>query len=105
MVCQGIESLSNGTIADFMSYPTTCDAQFYAKIMGAIWMALTLIIFYAERKRDVKPDFLSCAGISALAVIIISVIGTLLTIISTTVFLEILVLGGVFIVIWLIRDN
>lgn len=105
MVCQGIESLSNGTIADFMSYPTTCDVQFYGKIMGAIWLVLTLIIFYGERKREVKPDFLSCAGISALAVIIFSLIGTLLTIISTQIFLEILVLGGIFVIIWLIRDN
>ena len=105
MVCQGIDALSNGTIANFMAYPTTCDAQFYAKIMGAIWIVLTLIIFYAERKREIKPDFLSSAGISALAVIIFSLVGTLLTIISTSVFLEILVLGGIFIVIWLIRDN
>ena len=105
MTCAGLDNYVNATIGQLLAYPTTCDTQFYAKIMGGLWLIITLILFFKERERDVKPDFLSSAGVSALAIIIISLVGTLLTIISTEVFLEIMVLGGVFVVIWMIRDN
>ena len=103
MVCQGIETLSDTGIAGFMSYPTTCDFQFYAKIMAALWLILVFTIFGTEKRRFGKSDAISAMGVSSLAIIFISIIGTLLGIIQPQVLIEIIVFGIIFITLWLLR--
>jgi len=104
MTCAGLETFVNGTIGDIMAYPTTCDIQFYAKIMAAIFIIFTFLLHTNDRRREVKPDLISNLGVSALAVIVISLIGTLLTIIKQEIFIEILVVGLIFVAIWMFKD-
>lgn len=104
MVCQGIENYVNGTLSDIMAYPTTCDFHFWAKIMVGIFIILTAILYINDRRRELKVDLISNAGVSAIAVLVLSVIGTLLTIIQPEVFLEILVGSLIIIAIWIFKD-
>lgn len=104
MVCQGIEIVTNATIGTFLAYPTSCDAQYYAKIMGALFIIITFLIFEAERRSlNSDPDFISAMGISSLAVLFLTLIGSFLGIISTLVFIELFVIGGFIIAIWLLK--
>lgn len=103
MVCAGLENLTRTDILGILAYPNTCDYYFYAKILGAIFIILTLILSFKEWDRYTKPDLISCLGVSALATIFIALIGTLLTIIQPDVFILAFVLGAVFIIIWIIK--
>lgn len=102
MVCAGISNstLIDNSIAGILAYPNTCDYYFYAKMMGAFFIVLTLSLYFKDRERIVKSDMISCLGVSSIATIFVSLIGTLLQIIPSDIFIEIFVLGMVFIVIW-----
>lgn len=103
MVCVGIETLSDKSITGILSFPTICDPQFYAKIMAAIFVILSLGLFMRDRGREIKPDIISSLGVSAIAVIFLSLIGTLIGIIQTSIFIEIFVIGMILIVIWMLK--
>jgi len=103
MVCAGIDPIVDAGIEGIMRFPITCDYYFYAKIMAGIFIILTFILYYRDREKLVKPDVISCMGISAMATIFISLIGSLLGIITSDVLIEIVVGGMIFIIIWLIK--
>lgn len=103
MVCAGIETLTDTSIKGIMSYPNICDPQFYAKIMAAIFLILALTLFAKDRDRETKADMISALGVSAIATISIGMIGTLLGIIQPDIFIEILVGGMIFVVIWMFK--
>lgn len=105
MVCSGLDVLTEDSLVGLLQFPTTCDYYFYAKIMFAFFMIVALSLFFADRKRIVKADFISCLGISGISTIFVSLIGTLLEIIQGDVFIEIVVACLVFIVIWLVKRD
>lgn len=102
-LCPGIETLSDTSIVGILSYPTLCDTQFYAKIMAAIFIILAFGLFMRDRDRETKPDIISAMGVSAIAVIFLSLVGTLIGFIQQTIFIEIFVIGMVLIVIWMLK--
>ncbi len=103
MVCAGIETLADTSITGILSYPTICDAQFYAKIMAAIFIILAFGLFMRDRERETKPDIISAFGVSAIATIFLTLIGTLIGFIQQTIFIEIVVVGMIFIVVWMLK--
>jgi hypothetical protein len=104
MTCAGFDPTISTGIAGFLSYPTICDHHFWAKILAGFFIILTFILFNRDKERLVKADMLSSMGVSALATIFIAVLGTLLGIISSDVFLEIFVTGLIFIAIWIFKE-
>lgn len=103
MVCKGLETLTDNTIIGILQFPTSCDYQFYAKIMGAFFVVLSLILFNKDKEKFVKADMISCLGVSAIATISVAVIGTFIKIIQLDILIEIVVVGMVFIVLWLLK--
>ena len=104
MVCKGLEELTDQSIQGFLTFPLTCDHYFYAKMMAAFFIIISSVLFLRERDRVAKPDYLSALGVSAIATIFISLIGTLIGIITTDVFIEIFVIGMIFIALWIFKD-
>jgi len=49
MVCAGLETLTDNSITGILAFPTSCDYQFYAKIMLAFFIILSSILFYREK--------------------------------------------------------
>ncbi len=105
MVCAGIEIVTNMSIGGLLSYPNTCDFYFYAKLMAAFFIILSFILFKRDEAKLAKGDMISSMGVSAIAVIFISLIGTLLNIIPREVFIEIMIAGMIFIVLWIIKKQ
>lgn len=103
MVCKGLEGYNITGIESFLSWPTTCDYYFYAKIMAAFFVILTFVLYNKERDRTVKPDMISILGVSSLATIFVTLIGSLIGFIQADVFIEILVAGLIFIAIWMFK--
>lgn len=104
MVCQGLEAIGTSpTLVDFMSYPTLCDFQFYAKIMGALFIIIAVALYFSDRERLPKADFISAMGVSAIATISIALAGTVAGFIQQEIFLEVLVPCAIIIVIWMLK--
>ena len=103
MVCAGLETLVDNTITGILAFPTSCDYQFYAKIMGAFFVVLAMILYNRDKDKLLKSDMISALGVSAIATIFVSLIGTLIKIIQTDVFIEIFVVGMIFIVMWILK--
>ncbi len=103
MVCAGLEIITDNTIVGLLAFPTSCYYQFYALLMGALFVVLVFGLKATEEARFVKSDTISAMGVSALATIFISVIGTATGIIEPEIFVEIFVIGMVFVVIWLLK--
>lgn len=103
VTCKGLETLTDNTITGILAFPTSCDYQFYAKIMGAIFVILAMILYNRDKDKLIKPDMISAMGVSAIATIFIALIGTLIKIIQPDIFIEIFVIGMIFIIIWLLK--
>ena len=103
VTCKGLETLTDNTITGILAFPTSCDYQFYAKIMGAIFVILEMILYNWDKDKLIKPDMISSMGVSAIATIFIALIGTLIKIIQPDIFIEIFVIGMIFIIIWLLK--
>ena len=103
MTCTGIETLIDSSITGILAYPNTCDYYFYAKIMGAFFIILSLSLYYKDKERLTKSDMISCLGVSAIATIFVSLIGTFIKIIPSDIFIKIFVVGMIFIVIWVFK--
>lgn len=103
MVCKGLETLVDDSITGILAFPTSCDYQFYAKIMAAFFIVLSMILYNRDKEKLLKPDMMSCFGVSAIATIFIALIGTFIKIIQPEIFIEIFVIGMIFIVIWLLK--
>ena len=105
MVCAGLENMTETGITGIMTFPTSCDYYFYAKIMGALFIILTMTLYYKDREKYMRGDLISAMGVSSIAVLFISLIGTLLHIIPGSVFTFMFAIGLVIISIWLIRER
>ncbi len=103
MVCAGLETLADNSITGILAFPTSCDYQFYAKVMAAFFIILSSILFYRDKNEGRKGDMISSMGVSAIATIFIALIGTFIKIIQPDIFIEIFVIGLIFIVLWLLK--
>lgn len=103
MVCRVLDPLIENSIVGILAYPTVCDYYFYLKFMAGLFIIITLILKATDDEKFIKSDTLSAMGVSALAVIFLSLIGLTYGFIQVDVFIEILVAGMVFVVIWLLK--
>ncbi len=103
MVCAGLETLVDNSITGILAFPTSCDYQFYAKIMGAFFIVLSMILYNRDKDKFIKSDMISALGVSAIATIFVALIGTFIKVIQPDIFIEIFVIGMIFIVIWLVK--
>ena len=106
MVCQGIEVFNNMTSIDvgtIMAFPTYCDYYFWFKILAGFWFILSLIVYQKERETLVRPDFISCAGVSSLATILVALILSLLNAIQGDVFIMVVVSASIPLIIWFFK--
>lgn len=76
MTCQVISNIES--IADLIVYPTICIHFFYAFILLGIFLIIFSILFFSDREKYVKADAISSLGVSAIVILSIALIGTLI---------------------------
>lgn len=103
MTCVGIDQLNNTRIVDILSYPSSCDFQFWAKIMAGFFIILAFILYKSDEEKQNKGEMISCLGVSGLATIFVSLAGTLVGFIESIVFLEILIGCLIFVILWMFK--
>ncbi len=101
--CSGLETLTDDTIIGILSFPTSCFNHFYAVLMAALFVILTFSLKKIDEEKFQKSDIISAMGVSALVTIFVSLFGTIIKIIQPDVFIEIFVIGMIFVVIWLLK--
>ena len=108
MVCEAFSAIEG--FADFLVWPTGCDYYFYLKIFIGIFIILTWGLYKAEKKMRTEADFISCLGVSSLAILILGLIGTLIknsagiAMIQAEVLLYILAFSIPLLVIWIFKE-
>ncbi len=94
----------NATIGDLMAFPNSVYPYYWAWIIGAIWIIITLSIYFTEKERVGKTNILSALAVSSFACILLSTLGTLFGIISLEIMIYVLILGLLLIVVWFFSD-
>ena len=103
MTCVGLETLVDNSITGILAFPTSCFYYFYAAIMFAFWLILSMGLFNKDSDKFIRSDMISSMGVSAIVTIFVSLIGTLINIIQRDVFIIIFVIGMIFVVLWYIK--
>jgi hypothetical protein len=108
MTCTAMFSIES--VSDFLVWPVTCDYYFYLKIFIAIFIVLTWTLYKIEKKIRTDAEFISCIGISSIAIIVFGLIGSLIqntegiVMISTEILLSILAFTIPIFLIWIFKD-
>ncbi len=107
MVCSTFTGLA--TFGDFLVWPTACNYYFYLIVLGTIFITLTLILYNREKDEQIRADAISCLGVSAIATIVLALIGTLIKntagipMVQDDIFLYVFSMGIIFIGIWFFK--
>jgi uncharacterized membrane protein len=91
----------NGSVSDLLSLPNASYPFFWTWIMAGLFLIITLSLYFRERQLKGVGNILSSMAVSSLAVIMLSLVGTLIGILTITTVLPILVFGIVIIAIWI----
>jgi hypothetical protein len=96
-----LSSLNNESgVAGLMSIPNSSYPYFWAWILGGIWSIIVLTMYFKENEKIGKAKILSSMAVASLAILFLSTIGTVLTIISVDIMINILVLSLIIIAVW-----
>lgn len=91
---------SNHTIRDILSLPNSSYPYFWVWILGGIWMIITFGLYFREKERLGKANFLSAMSVSCFAVLVLSLIGTIVGFVSLEIMIYIIVFCFTIIAIW-----
>ena len=107
MVCLGFTGI--GSIADLLVWPTSCSYWFYLVVFATVFITLSLILYNRQKDEEVKGDFISSMGVSAIATLFLSLIGTLIKnsegipMLQQDVFIYIFAMSIIFILLWFFK--
>jgi len=97
-----LSSLSgNPTIGDFLSLPNSSYPYFWAWIIGGIWLIITFSLYFGAKERKLSESMLSCMAVACFAILVLSVLGTMIGFISVEIMVYILVFSIGIIAVWI----
>jgi len=100
-----LDPVVNAGIDGFLKYPLTGDYYFYGKILLGLWVIITLTLYFEEKSRIGRSNFLSCLAVGGIGIIILAVIGSLFGIITNDILILTFVICGIFLVLWLLTSD
>jgi len=96
-----LSNLTNSSgVAGLMALPNSSYPYFWAWIMGGIWVIMVFTMFFKEKEKLGRTRILSSMAVASLSILLLSTIGTALTIITVDIMINILVFCMVVIAIW-----
>ena len=91
---------NNGTISDLMALPNSSYPFYWGLMIIGLWIIFSLTLYFKEKLFLGRGNLLSSMAVSAFAMIVLSTIGTLVGILTMTIFLPLFVGGLVIIALW-----
>ncbi len=96
-----LSSLNNNSgIAGLLSLPNSSYPYFWAWILGGIWVIMVLTMHFKEVEKVGKSKILSSMAVASFAILLLSTIGTVLTIVPVEIMVTIVVFSFLVIGIW-----
>lgn len=105
VTCAGLETLTDTSLVGILQYPASCVHYFYAYILVALWLILTITFFRRDQDKIGKGDIISSMAVSSIAIFFLTTIATGLGIITSDIFIEMMVAMSILVVIWLLRRD
>lgn len=105
MVYTGLEDLNDTGFRSLISFPTLDFAWFWELILLAIFIILAGSTYFSEQNRTGRGNLLSSIGSAGIILIILSTLVRFLGMISKDMLVINVVLGAIFIAIWLITER
>ncbi len=97
-----LSSLSdNPNIGDFLSLPNASYPFFWAWIIGGLWLIITFSLYFGEKEKKISESLLASMAVSCFAIIVVSVLGSIVGFISLEIMVYILVFSIGIIAVWL----
>lgn len=97
-----LSTLNNQSgIGGIMSLPNASYSYYWAWILGGIWVIITLTTYFVEKEKETKGKILSSMAVACFAILLLSVIGTIVGFVSVEIMVYILVLSMIIIAIWI----
>lgn len=97
-----LSSLGNSSsISNLAALPSASYPFYWTIMIGAIWIILTLTMYFRDKSLQGKGNILSSMAIASFAAIVLSAAGSWMGIVSVTSQLPILVFGVVILVVWI----
>jgi tellurite resistance protein TehA-like permease len=91
---------SDPSIADLLKLPNSTYPFFWLWIIAGIWVIISLSLYFIEKKKLGKGNLLSAVAVACFPIIVLSVIGTIIGIISLEIMIYILILSFMIISVW-----
>ncbi len=107
MVCSIFTNINS--VGDFLVWPTSCNYYIYLVVFITLFITLSLILYNKQKDSEIRADIVSSMGVSAIATIILTMIGTLIKneadipMVQQDIFLFVFAGGIVFILIWFFK--
>ena len=107
MVCSGFVGIESW--GDILVWPTSCNYYFYLIVLAVVFITLSLILYNREKEERTRSDMVSSMGVSAIATLILGLIGTLIKntagipMIQNDIFLYVYSISIIFILIWFFK--
>ncbi|MFA6190644.1 MAG: hypothetical protein WC711_04030 [Candidatus Staskawiczbacteria bacterium] len=101
-------TLDNYTITDvssLLAYPSSVDTNFWAWVMFAIFMIISLTFYFRDKALLGEGNFLSSGAVGSLITLLLSIPLTLMGVIDNSLFVKMLVLGVIVIAIWFFKKD
>lgn len=100
-----LSSLNNDSgITGLLALPNASYPWFWTLIIVGIWAIITFTLYFSEKSIKGRGNMLSCASISSLSCIILSLLGSLLGILTVVTQVPIIVFCVIIIVIWIFSN-
>ncbi len=96
-----LSSLSNSSgISGLLQLPNSGYPYYWLLILSGIWLIIVLTFYFTEKDKTGKSNILSDMSVACLAIIMLSVVGTILKIVTIDIMIYILVFSMLVIGIW-----
>ena len=101
-----LSNLNNKSgIEGLMSLPNSSYPYFWAWIIAGIWIIIVSTLYFKEKEKTGRGKLLGALAVASFAIIILSTIGSAIGIITSDIFVYILVLGALPIALWWFNVN
>jgi len=91
---------SDSNIGNFLALPNASYPYFWAWILGSMWLIISMTLYFKEKQTLGKGKLLSSMSVAAFAILVLSTIGTVLTIISLEIMVYIFIFSMLIIGVW-----
>ena len=101
----GLEDINITGVESVLSFPLAVDYYFWLKILLGIWVILSSGFFFEEKARKGVGNFLSAIAYASVPIIVLAMIGSLIGIVTKEILISIVLIGGIIIFVWYVKQD